>query len=91
MTLSTVPFLHTSWMLVPFAQNSSPIAVPHSIASVGSQVAPMLSDDGHWVDVPGGEESSNPCGPLSLTKIVVVFSAVQWNTIRYRYVIQVWG
>ena len=43
-----------SWMLVPFAQNSSPIATPHALARPGSQVAATFSVDGHCVDVPGG-------------------------------------
>ena len=57
-----------SWMLVPLPQNSSPIAVPHSIASSGSQDAAMFSVDGHCVALPAGEPSPKPCGPLSHRK-----------------------
>jgi len=41
------------------------MAVPHSFASCGSKVAPMLSVEGHWVAEPGVEPSPKPWGPLS--------------------------
>ena len=31
----------------------------------GSKVAPMLREEGHWVEFPAGEPSPKPCGPLS--------------------------
>ena len=46
------------------SQNSSPIAVPHSSARSGENVAAMLSVEG-YSRRPGGVPSPNPWGPLS--------------------------